>query len=129
MDSGGADTVEAGNSAGSDRSHTGKTGCPAPGRGRQGTDLTALEPRHVTITVERSSQILIDGPDWDELLQRSRFDTIFLRSPFLRAALQAYGDEAEVITIRARTVEGICIGAALFLQQKGPYRVAWHGAI
>ena len=73
-------------------------------------------PNDISITVERSAEIKIADHDWDELLERSRFDTVFLRSPFLHAALKGYGEGCDVITVRVFASDKVLIGAALFLQ-------------
>jgi len=49
------------------------------------------------------------------LLARSRFDTIFLRSSFLRAAQRAFAEKLPLITVRAVDSVGHLVGGAIFV--------------
>lgn len=58
---------------------------------------------------------MIANIEWDDLLERSRCDTVFLRSSFLRAAQRAFADRLPLVTIRASDPMGQLLGGALFV--------------
>lgn len=58
---------------------------------------------------------MISSLEWDDLLARSRHDTLFLRSPFLRAVQRSFVQQFPVTTIRAVDSKGTLVGGAFFV--------------
>lgn len=78
------------------------------------------------VGTSRDLRLLAPGGEWDELLRRSRSDTIFLASGWLRAAHNAFGGDAEPLVVRVRR-DGALIGAATFLDRQGDLELLGAG--
>lgn len=80
---------------------------------------SALFHNEFVITVDRSLGRLFEhGGEWDQLLATSAANTVFLTSGWLRAWLETYGREANLLIPQIRK-SGRLVAAAAFQESKG----------